>query len=315
MRIIGFDYPCMDMNILCPHMPTEEELVEFQDVSLMGGGKIANAVAAVARLGAETAFIGAVGNDRYGKLCVEDLKMLGVDVSHLEMRKGRTAFCVSIVDSEKRGKHYIESASTVQPWNAADIPYEIFKKGDYLMLYQMDTVAEKMAEYVHENGGTVVVDGDEFDERTQRNLRNIDVFILSEYYYNHLYSDGEYKKNLGLLSKEGPPVVVVTLGAKGCAGMDHGRFFESASYPVEVLDTTGAGDVFHGAFTCGIAEGMNAESAALFAGAVSAIKCTVLGGRTGIPTRKCVEHFQNTGEILPCDFAEREEQYREAFWR
>ena len=81
------------------------------------------------------------------------------------------------------------------------------------------------------------------------------------------------------------------------------------------LDTTGAGDVFHGAFTCGIAEGMNAESAALFAGAVSAIKCTVLGGRTGIPTRKCVEHFQNTGEILPCDFAEREEQYREAFWR
>lgn len=79
MRIIGFDYPCMDMNILCPHMPTEEELVEFQDVSLMGGGKIANAVAAVARLGAETAFIGAVGNDRYGKLCVEDLKMLGVD--------------------------------------------------------------------------------------------------------------------------------------------------------------------------------------------------------------------------------------------
>ncbi len=315
MRIIGFDYPCMDMNILCPHMPKEEELVEFQDVSLMGGGKIANAVAAAARLGAETAFMGAVGNDRYGKLCVEDLKVLGVDVSHLEMRKGRTSFCVSIIDSEKRGKHYLESASTVQPWNAADIPYEIFKKGDYLMLYHMDAAAEKMAEYVHENGGTVVVDGDEFDERTQRNLRNIDVFILSEYYYNHLFSDREYKKNLGLLSKEGPQVVVVTLGAKGCAGMDHGKFFESESYPVEVLDTTGAGDVFHGAFTCGMAEGMNAESAAGFAGAVSAIKCTVLGGRTGIPTRKCVEHFLNTGEILPCDFAEREEQYREAFWR
>ncbi len=315
MKIIGFDYPCMDLNILCPRVPVEEELVEVQDISLMGGGKVANAIAAAARLGAKTAFIGAVGNDRYGRLCREDLREHGVDVSGLQIRGGRTSFCVSIVDSVKRGKHYIEYASTVPLWRKSDIPYEIFEPGDYLMLYQMDETAAFMAEYVHKAGGKVVVDGDEYDERTQENLKNTDIFIMSEYYYSHLFEDENYAENLASMAKTGPEVILVTLGSKGCAGYDHGVYFRTEPYHVDICDTTGAGDVFHGAFTCGISEGMSASGAAAFASAVSAVKCTILGGRTGIPTRECVEQFRKSGKIPACDFVEREKKYREDFWK
>lgn len=314
MKIIGFDYPCMDMNILCPHIPEEEELVVLEDLSLMGGGKVANAIIAAARLGARTAFIGAVGNDRYGKLCFEDFKEHGVDTSSLEVKAGRTPLCVSIVDSKNRGKHYIESAGTIPALEKADIPYEVLQDGDYLMLYQIDETAKAMAMYVHEHGGKVVVDGDEFDEGIQQNLKYIDILIMSSYYYDSVFDDEDYKKNLTKLSEMGPEIVIVTLGSKGCAGVASGEYFYCNPYTVEVCDTTGAGDVFHGAFVYGLSEGMTAPEAASFAGAVSAIKCTVLGGRTGIPTREGVDYFRKTGKIPDCDFAAREKKYRNAAW-
>ena len=315
MKVIGFDYPCMDMNVLCHHIPAKDEIVELQDISLMGGGKVANAIAAAARLGAATAFIGAVGEDRYGKMCLEDLKAHGTDVSYLKVHEGRTSLCISIVDSARQEKHYIESVSTVAPFRPEEIPMSIFDRGDYLMLYQIDETARYLMEKVHEAGGKTVVDGDEYDRRTQESMKDTDVFIMSEYYYNRLFAGGDIKDNLRKIAVLGPEIVVATMGSAGCVGVENGRFFKTGAYRVEVHDTTGAGDVFHGAFVCGLTEGMSAEEASDFASAVSAIKCTVLGGRSGIPTRKCVEHFRNTGEIIPEDFAQREKKYRDCVWK
>ncbi len=314
MKITGFDYPCMDMNVLCSHMPQKDELTVMEDFSLMGGGKVANAIAAVMRLGGTAAFIGRVGEDRYGRLCRKDLQDHGVDVENLKIGKGHTSLCISIVDSLHRDKHYIESPATTEPLAEEEIPYGLLKETDYFLLYQFDEIALKMAAYVREHGGKVVADGDGYDDRTQKNLGLIDVFILSEYYYDSLFGDADYEKNLKLLSTAGPQIVIVTLGVKGCAGIENGRFFFTEAYCVEVKDTTGAGDVFHGAFVFGLSEGMEAKEAASFAASVSAVKCTVLGGRTGIPDRGCVEHYRRTGEISPCDFAKREQKYRRDAW-
>lgn len=314
MRIVGYDYPCMDMNVLCHHLPSEDELVEMEDISLMGGGKVANAVAAAARLGADTAFIGAVGSDRYGRMCVDDLRDHGADVSLLKVHEGKTALCISIVDSENRDKHYIESPSTAARLKLEEIPKSVFRAGDHLMLYQIDETAACLMDQVHMAGGKTVVDGDSYDGRTQEHMKDIDVFIMSEYYYNTLFDNGDLEENLRKVSAWGPDIVVVTLGAKGCAGLEKGHFFRTEPCRVKVSDTTGAGDVFHGAFVCGLTENMPAEKAAAFASMVSAIKCTVLGGRTGMPSRECVEHFEKTGEILPDEFKEREEKYRNCMW-
>lgn len=326
MKIIGFDYPCMDMNIFCTKIPHEEELTELKDVSLMGGGKVANAIIAAARLGAKTGFAGVIGSDRYGSLCRKDLEKHGTDVSHLLVKPGHTALCLSIVDEEKRGKHYIESKPTFETMTKTETEIlvdcfaEEVMKGDYLMLFQMDECAQTLAKAFKKAGGLVEVDGDEFDERTQNTLPLIDIFIMSEYYYTSCYpeadldDDRQLEENLKKISIQGPDIVVVTIGSKGCAGIDKGRFFRTKSYRVQAKDTTGAGDVFHGAFVYGLSQGKNGEEAAIFASAVSAVKCTILGGRTGIPDLECVEHFIKSGEITEADFNEREEYYRRCMW-
>jgi len=79
-------------------------------------------------------------------------------------------------------------------------------------------------------------------------------------------------------------VVVGTLGAKGCLAVIEGKLRVFPAYPVEAVDTTGAGDVFHGAFLVGWLRGMGLEETIRFASAVSAMKCTRIGGRAGIPS-------------------------------
>lgn len=326
MKIIGFDYPCMDMNILCTRIPQEEELTEMKDVSLMGGGKVANAVITAARLGAVTGFAGVVGNDRYGELCRKDLEVHGTDVSHLLVKPGHTALCLNIVDEEKRGKHYIESRPTFETMTEMETKLltewfvEKIDNGDYLMLFQMDDCAKTLAKAFKDAGGLVEADGDEYDERTQKALPLIDIFVMSEYYYRSCYpeadldNDRQMEENLKEISDQGPDIVVVTIGSKGCAGIEKGRFFRTKAYRVDAKDTTGAGDVFHGAFVYGLSRDKSAKEAAAFASAVSAVKCTVLGGRTGIPNLECVEHFIESGEIIEADFSEREEYYRRCMW-
>ena len=314
MKIIGLGYPCMDMNILCPAIPKEEQLVKLLDVSLMGGGKVANAIVAAARLGAETGFVGVVGEDRYGKLCIEDLKEHRVDISKLDVRPGHTTLCLSIVDEENRGKHYIESPATANKLEPQDLDEEYLRTADYLMLFQMDETAIEAARIVSEAGGKDVVDGDEPDERTQANLSKIDILIASEYYYRSLFENENYEENLRELSNNGPQIVIVTLGSRGSVGIEKGKFFQTKPYQVQVKDTTGAGDAFHGAFVYGISCGMSAEESALFASAVSAIKCTVLGGRTGLPTLECVQNYIQTGKIIEYDFDKRNEKYRNDMW-
>ena len=82
----------------------------------------------------------------------------------------------------------------------------------------------------------------------------------------------------------GPRTFIETRGAAGCFGITQGEHFHIPAFEVEVVDTTGAGDVFHGAYIVGMMQGWSPRECALFSSAVAAIKCTSLGGRAGIPT-------------------------------
>ncbi|MYA76163.1 MAG: hypothetical protein F4Y17_00785 [Gemmatimonadetes bacterium] len=85
------------------------------------------------------------------------------------------------------------------------------------------------------------------------------------------------------LTGYGSSVMVVTLGEEGSYTLAEGRSFHTPAFPVEVVDTTGAGDVFHGAYTFGLLQDWSLEKTAVFSSAVAALSCTRLGGRTGIP--------------------------------
>lgn len=97
-----------------------------------------------------------------------------------------------------------------------------------------------------------------------------------------MFGELDYEAGCRRLMTAGPSTVIVTLGSRGSVGLtEQDGFFKTESFQVPVRDTTGAGDVFHGAYIVGLLEGMNAPECARFASAVSAIKCTCFGGRTG----------------------------------
>ena len=313
MKILGIDYPCMDMGILCGSIPEDGGFSLVEDMSLMGGGKIPNALVAAARLGAEAGIIGTVGDDRYGRQCRADLEYNGVETGRLESRPGTTALCFCITDAKTRGKRCMESPASYARLEPQELDREYLEQADVLLLYEMDETALAAAKAVRANGGKVLVDGDEFDSRTQDNLALADIFILSEYYYHALFSGGALEDNLRSLRELGPEVVVVTLGAEGCAGIGpEGYFRLPACSGGRVVDTTGAGDVFHGAFAYYYAGGASARDSAAQASAVSYIKCNYLGGRTGIPTAAGVARYLETGTIGREDFAQRMDYYRRA---
>lgn len=314
MDIVGLDYPCMDMNLLCSAMPAEGELVPMEDMSIQGGGKVPNAILAAARLGSRCTMIGITGDDRYGRLCREDLAAHGVDVSALQLQPGGTALCVSIVAGGK--KHYIEHPAGHRMLRPDEILESQLAGAKYLMLYQMDAAAIAAARMARNLGVKVVVDADEYDQRLVDHMELIDVLIASEYFYQAACRGINMEEDLRALAAKGPETVIVTMGEKGSVGLEKGVLFKADAWKIDhVVDTTGAGDVFHGAFCHYLCQGYQAKDAARLAGAVSAVKCMFFGGRAGIPDEEIVAHFRTCGEVKPGVMDERLAYYRALAWQ
>jgi len=103
---------------------------------------------------------------------------------------------------------------------------------------------------------------------------------------------------------------VFTFGEKGCVGLDREGFFRLPAFQVEAQDTVGAGDVFHGAFLAALLKGYSLKECARYASGTSAIKCTRIGGRAGIPNEQVLEQFLRTGIIDYTEIDQRVEYYR-----
>ena len=128
--------------------------------------------------------------------------------------------------------------------------------------------------------------------------------------YHALFRDLEYEKNCRFLCEKGPSIVIFTLGPKGCVGYSpEDGYFEVPSFQIPVVDTVGAGDVFHGAYVVGLLRGLLPKEAARLATGASCIKCTRIGGRAGIPDWDTVQKYLQTGEIDYAEINQRVEFY------
>lgn len=187
----------------------------------------------------------------------------------------------------------------------------IWAKQKYLHLENGRPASAAAALFAREHGIVTVMDADNYQEGIVKLLPCLDVFIASEFFYRDMFGDLPYEEGCRKLLEAGPSTAIVTLGSRGSVGMTaQDGFFRTESFQVPVRDTTGAGDVFHGAYIVGLLEGMDAPECARFASAVSAIKCTCFGGRTGIPNRDTVQRFLETGEIDRTEAQRRLAYYR-----
>jgi len=310
--VIGIDSPCMDLLVNLQSMPASNCSARFLEASWQGGGKVATALIALARLGVRCGMIANVGGDLYGDAVEWDFKRHNVDVSRLTRAAGaHTSLSLVISERETKGRSIIWQGGGAPLVSELDAAY--LRQAKYLHVPGAHGVFAQAMDIVRKAGGKVVIDADQYDEAIMDRLAMMDVFIASEFFFNEVSEGRDVEICCREIQEKGPGIVLFTFGEKGCAGLGpDGVFFAEPAFDVPVVDTTGAGDVFHGAFIYGLLQGWDARECARWANAVSAIKVTRLGGRAGIPDAKTVRAFLQTGAIDHTEFEERAKWYASA---
>ena len=308
--VVGIENPCMDFAIHLDHLPRSNGGMRLNDYTWQGGGKVSTGMVTAARLGAKCMQIGAVGDDLFGRAIYRDFVRHGVDVSRMEILPGDTSLSVVMSDQETRGRSILFKPGSV-PVMGEDADINAVKDARFFFLAHLRGLNIRAAKTAKENGVKVLIDADHPESGLMEHIALVDAFIASEFVFDDLYPGSvDYEAACREIRALGPDIVVFTLGAKGCAGMDGNGYFRLETYDVPVMDTLGAGDVFHGAFLAGLLRGWDAKKTADFSNAVSAIKCTRAGGRAAIPDFDTVTRFMETGEIDYTDIDERVEYYK-----
>lgn len=317
LDIIGIDQPCLDHMVLLDKIPETDSQTDMERKCWQGGGRVPTALTAAARLGARTGLMGRSGADRIGKYLKDELERDGVETKELLLQEGRESdYVVVLAERATGGRSFIGSHGTYDEYLPADISDEYVTNARGILLYRFDSADLYAADLARKAGRLVACDcdADEYFENIMKNIGLIDVFIASEFAYQRLFEGkGDYASNCGKIREMGPQTVIFTLGKKGCVGLrEDGDFFEIPAFAVDVADTTGAGDTFHGAYLyASICEKQGIYESARFASAVSAIQCMFLGGRAGLPNRRMVEDFLQGKKVDMMELKKREQRYRQ----
>jgi sugar/nucleoside kinase (ribokinase family) len=320
--IVGIGSPVMDLLINVPFLPVEEGGTRATDIFHQGGGNCASAMATAARLGARAGMIAKIGGDAIGDFIVRDFQYNGVDTSGI-IREGPdsvSSYIVALSEIDKGTRKFIGRPSSSGRLTPDDLPFDYIKSAKILHIESGgDPASLAGAKFAKENGLTVTIDAGYYSKRTEDVIPYVDVFIASEFFYKAMFPDDNepagYRKNFEKIMEMGPSVVWVTLGEKGCVGLVEGTMYEIPGFKVPVVDTTGAGDDFHGAYCAIMLEGLSHYECARHASAVAAIKCTFVGGRTGLPNRAMLKKFLEEGVLPTAELEERLEYYRRNFLR
>jgi sulfofructose kinase len=283
--VVGVGLNATDTLIVVPRFPAYAGKARFEDELVMTGGQVASALAACARLGLRTKYIGAVGDDERGRMQLESLAEAGVDATEVKIRRNCATQTAYIIVDASTGERTVlwrrDDRLSVDP---GEIDPEQIARGRLLHIDGHDTPAvARAAEIAHGRGIPVTVDVDTIYAGFDRVLPHVDYLVASAEFPERWTGERDPFRALERIQDEyGMRVAAMTLGSHGALAREGGRFLYSPAYVVDAVDTTGAGDVFHGAFCYAVLEGMSLTGGLDFSNAMAALNCTALGARGGI---------------------------------
>ena len=258
-----------------------------------GGGMAATAVCAAARLGSETRLFSRVGDDVHGRFVVEGLRAFGVDTSGVVTVPGRTTMTsIVFVDrntGEKQFYSEFEKSAYIEPVEADLSPLE---KMDVLLVdgHWMDQ-ALRSARWARERGVPVVADFKYMYDGLAEVFPYVDYLIIPLFFAAEITGERSIERILETLESRFWGTSVVTLGGEGGAYLSDGALRRYRTFPVACVDSTGAGDAFHGAFCHFLSRGADLSRCLELSSAVGALNCRALGGRAALPTPEELSAF------------------------
>jgi sugar/nucleoside kinase (ribokinase family) len=295
--VIGLGVSTVDVVMQVDHFPNDEEVQRASEVMVQGGGPVATALVTLVRLGARVAMLDTVGDDWRGDLIREEYRRERVDTAYLRVASGYTSSVASVLVRREDGARCIVYAPGSAPTlSAADVPRQVIASARFLHVNGRHWEACLAAcRCARESRVQVSFDGGAHLYRPE--LRElvplVDVCIVARDFAEQYTQARDVRTAAHMLLDEGPSLVVVTQGTRGSwVYPRHGEAFHQPAYLLPgVVDTTGCGDSFHGAFLFGLLKEMPLERTAALASAVAALNSQHLGGRQGLPSLEQVMRF------------------------
>ncbi len=291
MKVLGLGQCSLDYVALVDDFPAEDTKEEVLDFTVQGGGPVATALVTLSRLGRKTAMLGRVSDDLAGREIRQGLKKEGVDTRRLLERPGGASQQACIMVNRKTGSRTIcWQRPTVPPLSARDVEASYFKGAAFLMLDGLMMEASyRAAEIAAKRGVPVMLDAGRMRPGMLKLASLCDYVVCAGQFVSDLKLS--IKDAFKKLAVGRTRAVTATFGDKGSFTYHEGKVFLQKAFKVRAIDTTGAGDVFHGAYAYGLLQGWELKRTVEFASAAAAIKCRKLGGRAGIPGVAEVQRF------------------------
>ena len=275
--------------------PSSNTKCEMSAMVTQGGGPVATALVALTRWGYSCSFCGLVGGDTFGSQIIKSLRDENIDTSPIIVRPDFDSQFAFIAAEKNSGNRTIFwRRPTGPPISAKELDYAMIRRSRVFHtdgLFSEASIAG--ARYAQEAGITVVVDAGTLREGMLELAKYSNYFIVSESFARDLVQNDNPHLACEKLQRLGPEVVGVTLGGKGYLARSRHQWIEREAYPVNAIDTTGCGDLFHAGITNGILRGWNLEKTLDFSAWAAALVSTQLGGRAGIPSfDECIARFE-----------------------
>jgi len=291
-RIICLGMSALDAIYRVGTIPSHPTKILAAAFTESGGGMAANASVAVARLGGEAHYWGRLGDDALGDRIVGQLAAEGVDTSAVRRIPGCVSPSAAILIADDGERLVCAYNDPALDQDAAWLPLARVAGADAVLAdVRWPAGAAALLDAARVAGKPAVFDGDVGPVEWLRDLAaRATHAAFSEPGLALVAGTGDPGAGLKRLAAMAPTAIAgVTLGGDGFLWLEAGRERRLLPPVVDVVDTLAAGDVWHGAFTLGLGEGKDVESAARFANMAAAIKCTRFGGRLGAPRRAEVD--------------------------
>jgi ribokinase len=281
--VVGLGQVMVDFLGVGPRSP--ETVVELSAFSMQSGGAVGTALSTVCALGGKARYMGRLSDDDLGRIALRGLKEFGVDVSPVLIEPGRVSPASFVMVDERTARRYVRyTRGNTTPLSPGELPRDLLD-GARVLLVDGRAPAPQIAaaERAKAQGLTVVVDARHLGPGMGELLGLCDVVIGNERFAAEFSHTADTKRSLTELTRMGPRIAVITLGEEGSMALEGETLVRQPALDLEVVDRTGASEVFRGAFVYGLLRGWSLDQCLPFANAAGSLNCRHLGGIGGIP--------------------------------
>jgi sugar/nucleoside kinase (ribokinase family) len=287
--VAGVGHATFDIVGVVPRHLEPDGRADLSPVSLPGGGAVATALVTARSLGCRARFGGRLADDDFGRFARAGLVEAGVDCATLASGPGTLSPLrfVAVASSDIGRRVVYSSSGDVPPLAAAELDLPaLLEDAQHLVIDGAHPEAQILAaESARARGVGVIVDASGVRGGLGELVGLADVLVASERFVAEVAPRGEVEDSLVELQAMGPKTVVITLGASGSIGLSGDELVRQPAHEVEVVDTSGAGDVFLGALAAALAQRYSFARAVALASAAAALSGRALGARAALPDR------------------------------